>query len=81
MAWRTAVLDHLVHAPADQFTEAWLRGLKDTPQDRLTDRLSAQSVDMARTWTQARNTDEETRQVLLAEVTRSAQTAFSEATH
>ncbi|MFD5506911.1 hypothetical protein ACFWIB_03930 [Streptomyces sp. NPDC127051] len=80
-AWRTAVLDHLVHAPADPLTAAWVHGLKDTPQDGLTDRLRAQGIDMARPWIQARITDEPTRQVLLAEVETSALSGFKEITH
>ncbi|MFJ6722301.1 hypothetical protein [Streptomyces sp. NPDC091259] len=88
-AWRTAIRDRLLREPAAQdtyqedpaayLTAAWLQGLRNTPETELVNRLRTQGVDIARTWTQARNTDESTRQALIAEVDRSAQSAYREA--
>lgn len=88
-AWRTAVRDRLLREPtargsyqedpAGHLTATWLQGLRNTPEAELADRLRTQGADFARTWTQARNTDESTRQALLAEVDRSAQSAYLEA--
>ncbi|WP_329201787.1 MULTISPECIES: hypothetical protein [unclassified Streptomyces] len=88
-AWRTAMRDRLLREPAAQdtyqedpaayFTVTWLQGLRNTPEAELVNRLRAQGVEIARTWTQARNTDESTRQALIAEVDRSAQNAYREA--
>ncbi|MFE5539851.1 hypothetical protein [Streptomyces sp. NPDC056492] len=65
--------------PAAYLAATWLQGLGNTPEADLADRLRTQGVDIARTWTQARSTDESTRQALLAEVDRSALSAYSEA--
>ncbi|MFI5831405.1 hypothetical protein ACIA6C_29810 [Streptomyces sp. NPDC051578] len=88
-AWRTAVRDRLLREPAAQdtyqedpaayLTATWLQGLRNTPEAELANRLRAQGVDIARAWTQARNTDESTRQALIAEVDQSAQSAYREA--
>ncbi|WP_330298580.1 hypothetical protein [Streptomyces sp. NBC_00503] len=88
-AWRTAVHDGLLREPTTQgsyqenpsayLTATWLQGLRNTPEAELANRLRTQGVDIARAWTQARNTDESTRQDLLAEVDRSALSAYSEA--
>lgn len=88
-AWRTAVRDRLLREPTTQgsyqedpaghLTATWLQGLRNTPEAELADRLRTQGVDIAHTWTQARNTDESTRQALLAEVDRSALSAYREA--
>ncbi|MGW6879609.1 hypothetical protein ACWGEU_05000 [Streptomyces goshikiensis] len=87
--WRTAVRDRMLREPTTQgsyqedpaayLTATWLQGLRNTPEAELANRLRTQGVDIARTWTQARNTDESTRQALLAEVDRSALSAYREA--
>ncbi|WP_327361646.1 hypothetical protein [Streptomyces sp. NBC_01296] len=88
-AWRTAVRDRLLREPAAQggyqedpaayLTATWLQGLRNMPEAELANRLRAQGVDIARTWTQARNTDESTRQALVAEVDLSALSGYREA--
>ncbi|MFD7558259.1 hypothetical protein ACFV9E_27410 [Streptomyces sp. NPDC059835] len=85
-AWRTAVLDTLLDGQAssksDQdpqaahLTAAWLQNLKTASAEEPFDLLRTQGVDMARTWAQQRKMDEQTQQGLLANVERSALSAY-----
>ncbi|MFG2971605.1 hypothetical protein ACGFYY_01210 [Streptomyces sp. NPDC048331] len=87
-AWRTAVLDTLLDgqtsphsdqdAQAAHLTTAWFQNLRKASEGERFDRLRAQGVDMARTWSQDRKMDEQTQQGLLAKVERSALTAYRE---
>ncbi|MFE2551926.1 hypothetical protein ACFXGI_25720 [Streptomyces sp. NPDC059355] len=85
--WHATVFDRLFNEMADQaepagrLTATWLRQLKNTPEEQRSERLRTQSLDMARTWAQARNMDEPTRQDLLAQVEKSAHYAREEVKH
>ncbi|MEW2138914.1 hypothetical protein AB0892_20345 [Streptomyces sp. NPDC005409] len=89
-AWRTDVVRGLVHehtesAPkgspdpqAADLVAAWLRTLQEVPEEQRFDRMRSQGTDMARTWAEGRKMDEQTQQGLLAEVQRSALSAYRE---
>ncbi|MFG3494511.1 hypothetical protein [Streptomyces sp. NPDC047928] len=89
-AWRTAVVAGLLREPATEhryqddpaghLVTAWLRDLKTTPTGERSDRLATQAVDMARTWTGARGTDEPTRQALLSEVEETRLSVYRDVT-
>lgn len=86
--WRRAVMERLLSdpttphtyqdGPASYLTATWLQDLKNTPEKERPDRLRTQGVDMARAWAEARKTDEQTRQGLLAKVERSGLSAYRE---
>ncbi|MFJ7587479.1 hypothetical protein ACIQZO_08770 [Streptomyces sp. NPDC097617] len=86
--WRRAVLDQLLNDtatpntyeddPAAYLTATWLKDLKNSPEEDRPDRLRTQGIDMARTWTRERNTEEQTRQSLLADVDGSQLSAYGE---
>ncbi|MFI7178932.1 hypothetical protein [Streptomyces spororaveus] len=85
--WHAAVFDRLITEQADQaepagrLTATWLQDLKNTPEQQRAERLRAQGLDMARTWTQTRTMDEPTRQDLLTKVENSARNAHQEVKH
>ncbi|MDJ0384560.1 hypothetical protein [Streptomyces sp. G-G2] len=86
--WRRVFLDRILseratpHSyqddPAGYLTVTWLQELVNAPEANRPEHLRSQGVDMARAWTQARNTDESTRQELPAQVERSALNACRE---
>ncbi len=86
--WRRTVLDQLMNDtttpnayqddPAAYLTATWLKDLKNSPEKDRPDRLRTQGIDMARTWTQERNTEEQDRQSLLADVDGSQLSAYRE---
>ncbi|MET9467291.1 hypothetical protein ABZY44_21295 [Streptomyces sp. NPDC006544] len=86
--WRRTVMDRLLDEPATPktyredpaayLTATWINDLKDTPDKDRPDRLRTQGIDMARTWTRERTTEEQTRQALLAEVDGSQLSAYRE---
>ncbi|MET9887930.1 hypothetical protein ABZZ20_33315 [Streptomyces sp. NPDC006430] len=85
--WHATVFERLLKEQADQaepagrLTTTWLQELKNTPEEQRAERLRTQGLDMARTWAQARNMDEPTRQDLLAKVEKSAHSAHEEVKH
>ncbi|QTI49380.1 hypothetical protein JYK04_07252 [Streptomyces nojiriensis] len=86
--WRDTVFDRLLKEqatpaghqtdPAGHLTATWLQELKDTPDKERPERVRAQGHDMARTWAEARNMEQQIRQGLLADVERSALMAHRE---
>ncbi|WP_331721123.1 DUF6571 family protein [Streptomyces sp. NBC_00454] len=86
--WRDIVFERLLEGqvgppayqddPAGHLTATWLQELKNAPEEERAESLRTQGVSMARTWTQARNTDEQTRQDLLTKVESSALNARRE---
>ncbi|MFK0238883.1 hypothetical protein [Streptomyces vinaceus] len=85
--WHATVFELLIDEKVDQAEPAarlitvWLQELKSTPEEQRAERLRAQGLDMARTWAEARNMDEPTRQDLLAKVEKSAHGAHQEIKH
>ncbi|MFF0750382.1 hypothetical protein [Streptomyces sp. NPDC004267] len=88
--WRTAVVDGLLDEPAmpggsrngqaADLVSAWLRDLRATPEDRRPERLGTQAVDMTRTWTRTRKTDQAVQEDLLDRVRKSQDSGRREAT-
>ncbi len=79
--WRAAVVEALQggRASAEKgIAETWLSDLHGAPEAQRYERLRTQGVDMTRLWAEQRNMDEPTRQGLLAQVERSALTAYRE---
>lgn len=84
--WRGIVVDHLLHEqatlsayqddPAGRLTATWLQELKNTTERDRAERRRTQGLNMARTWTQACNLGEQSRQGLLAKVESSALNAY-----
>ncbi|GFH37853.1 hypothetical protein [Streptomyces pacificus] len=79
--WRAAVVDGVDDGRTSTergLAATWLDGLHGFPEEQRYERLRTQGVDMTRLWTEHRNMDGPTRQGLLAEVERSALTAYRE---
>ncbi|MFD6970000.1 hypothetical protein [Streptomyces sp. NPDC059949] len=78
------VFDHLLSEQAEQavlaglLTATWLQELEKPPETARAERLRNQGVDMARTWSEARGVDEQSRKDLLAEVESSALYGYRE---
>ncbi|MFK0259061.1 hypothetical protein [Streptomyces sp. NPDC090445] len=81
-AWRATVVEGVARGLAAPGTGAdstgatitadWLGTFEKTPEEERFNRLSTQGVDLAGIWLKSRNTDEATRQDLLADVEDSA---------
>ncbi|MFF6788461.1 hypothetical protein ACFY9C_05235 [Streptomyces filamentosus] len=79
--WRAAVVHRLDAdrtSTKDGLAVTWLDGLSSTPEAQRYELLRTQGVDMTRLWTEQRNMDEPTQRGLLAQVERSALTAYRE---
>ncbi|MFF9344915.1 hypothetical protein ACF1CG_34820 [Streptomyces sp. NPDC014773] len=79
--WRAIVVDGLQDgrdSAGKGIAETWLSDLHGAPEAQRYERLRTQGVDMTRLWAERRNMDAPTREGLLAQVERSALTAYRE---